>query len=191
MQLFHRILSIVVWLTMAMMFGMIGIADNFVKIYLGKEYLLCIAITMILSITIPLKGNAEILRRGFIIPKKRDSIYILSLLIGAGLNIIANLVLIPIYGAKGAALGTVIAEGSVCFAQVWKIRKEIDISYYIKECIVCLAAGFIMFLGVRQVEIYLYDMAPLFILLIQILTGIIVYAILSGIMITFRLVKRE
>lgn len=77
----------------------------------------------------------------------------------------ANLAFIPIYGAKGVAFGTVIAEGSVFFIQVWIIRKEI--------------------------EAYLYDMSPLFVLFIQMLTGIIIYVALSGIMITFRLVKRN
>lgn len=190
MRLFHKILSIVVWLTMAMMFGMIGIADNFIKVYLGKEYLPCITIIMILSFTIPFKGNAEILRRGYIIPKKRDSIYIASLFIGAGVNIVANLVFIPMYGANGAALGTVIAEGSVCLIQAWKIRKEIDIPYHIKECIICFAAGFSMFLGIRKVGKYLYDMSPLFILFVQILTGITVYVVITSV-VALRRAKKD
>ncbi|QGQ93691.1 polysaccharide biosynthesis protein [Paenibacillus psychroresistens] len=47
-----------------------------------------------------------------------------NLLIAAVLKVILNLVLVPIYGIRGAAIAAVIAFGAACFLNLWDLRKS-------------------------------------------------------------------
>ena len=179
-NVFNRVISCVVWLTSALMFGILGIADNFVTIYLGEEYSSCNVLVMILAITIPFKGCAEIIRRGYIIPTKRDDIYIVSIFCGAGVNIIINLLLMPKFGAVGAAIGTVIAEITVCLIQVMKIRKQVPIIKCIRENMIYIIIGIVMFGCVSKVSLYISELPLIGVMILQILIGIIVYVVGTG-----------
>jgi O-antigen/teichoic acid export membrane protein len=46
-----------------------------------------------------------------------------NLLIAALLKVILNLVLLPIYGIRGAAIAAVIAFGAACFLNLWDLRR--------------------------------------------------------------------
>ncbi len=84
-----------------------------------------------LSVTILFVSWANVIRTQYLIPRHRDKIYIISTLLGAGVNVIANLILIPSYGAVGAAIGTIFAEASVAIYQTFKVRKDLYFSSYL------------------------------------------------------------
>ncbi len=180
-ELFHRSSLIVVWITIAVMFGMAGVANTFVKIYLGIDYLPCIMIIMILAVTIPFKGGAEIVRRGYIIPTKSDRIYVISVFVGAGINVLFNLAFIPLLGAVGAALGTVIAEIMVFLIQVLMIRKDIVAFPICLENIICVCAGIIMFILIKKLETELFQWSHIERFLLQVVLGVVVYLACTGI----------
>lgn len=180
-NLFHRIISIVSWLTIALMFGMIGIADTLVEVYLGKEFLPSISILIILAIAIPFKGSAEIVRRGYIMPSKNDRIYVISIFVGAGVNVLINLALIPFLGATGAAIGTVVAEVTVFLIQVWKIRNDINIYFFLKENNIYMLVGIVMLFVVKGLHLLMPDLSLVIIVLLQIIIGAIVYISGTGV----------
>ena len=64
---------------------------------------------------------------------------------GAIVNCILNLLLIPIFNALGASIATVTAELSVTIIQIWFVRKDIPIFSYLKEAIRYLCVGMFMF----------------------------------------------
>lgn len=191
LNLWNRIFDITLWLTSALMFGMLSIADNLIKFYLGMEYLPCIEIVMILAWTIPFKGGAEIVRRGYIIPKKYDSIYISSLFIGAAVNVVINTWLIPFYGTAGASIGTVVAEMTVFFLQVYKIRKNVTIFRQWKKLVYYLAMGVFMMLCNKWIASYISELPIGIALMLQLTVGVTVYMILTGIYIIFKYRKNK
>ena len=67
------------------------------------------------------------IRSQYIVPFEKDRIYIESVIMGAVLNLFANLFFIPMYQSSGAAIGTFIAESTVCIWTAYRIRKVIDI----------------------------------------------------------------
>lgn len=188
-DLWNRIFSVTIWLTSALMFGMLSIADNFIKFYLGMKYLPCIELVMILALTIPFKGGAEIVRRGYIIPKKYDSIYISSLFIGAAVNVVINTWLIPLYGMVGAAVGTVAAEMTVFFVQIYKIRKNVAIFGHWKELVAYLGMGVFMMLCVKWISLYISELPIGIAVMVQIAVGVVVYMILTCAYVIFKIRK--
>ncbi len=155
------------------MFGLLGISNILVPIFLGDKFDICIKIVMLLSITLIFLSWANIIRMQYLIPKKKDKIYIKSTILGA----IVNFVLICKYGAIGAAIGTILAELSVASYQTFKIRKELDVVGYFLKTVFYIIPGFLMYLLVS----YIGNKLPIsgLTLIIQVVLGGILYIIIS------------
>ena len=113
------------------------------------------------------------IRTQFLIPKKKDKIYIYSTILGAILNVTINLILIPRLGAIGAVIGTIFAEGIVAIYQTIMVRKELDIKLYISKTIFYIIPGIIMCTIIRFMgNIFRHSIITG---LIQIIAGMIIY----------------
>lgn len=169
-------------------FGLAAVADVFAPLYWGDEFSEVGTIIQILSITIPFISFANVLRTQYLLPFERDKDYALSVIIGAVINVIANSLLIPRYGANGASAATVLAEATVCIVQTIQVRKEINIKEYLIDGAPFGIIGLIMFLIVYNMP-KVISKGGLVCLLLQILAGVLVYAI--GSIIVLRLKKDE
>ena len=85
-----------------------------------------------------------------------------------------NLCLIPYFGAIGAAIGTLIAEMSVCIYQVYKIRKNIAVNRYIISSVPFVLSGVVMFLLLFNIDLSVKS--EILKLCIKIIIGILVYS---------------
>lgn len=175
--LFVRSMEIAMFIGSAISFGIASIAPEFIPIFYGNGYEECIAITIMLSSTVPFITWACIVRTLFLIPAEKNSIYIKSVFAGATINCIINLILIPKYAATGAAVGTIIAEITVAIYQTLKVKSEIDIKKCIKKTIPFIVFGFLMFFTVRLLPFEVDDNLPK--LLLKIMIGAVLYLALS------------
>jgi O-antigen/teichoic acid export membrane protein len=167
----------------ALIFGIAGVAKEFSPLFFGDGFEESGYIIQILSISLIFLAFSNILRTHYLLPKNRDNEFIISVIIGAFINIIANIYLIPIFEAKGAAMGTVLAEFTVCLVQILFLRKELPILHYIKLYIPYMTIGSFMFLLV-----YFYgelNSLSVFNLIIQIFIGALFYISFSFIYIYF------
>jgi len=76
-------------------------------------------------------------------------------LLGAGTNVIANLILIPGFGIVGAALGTTIGATVNTASHTWILSKDFDIRVPIGEMAWLVISGLIMAAGVFVAKLYL------------------------------------
>ena len=120
-------------LATAMCFGFVAIANDLVPIYLGRDFMPSIGLIQIMSIIIIFSSFANIIRTQYLIPLKKEKGYVFSIFAGAIINIILNMIFIPLYGAIGAALGTVGAEIAVCLGHILAVNRQIGIYAYFKE----------------------------------------------------------
>lgn len=112
------------FLASGMMFGIAGIAEDFVPLFLGREYSSCILLIRTMAPTVPFIAWANVIRTQYLIPNHEDKSYIISVTLGAAVNLAVNTLLIPHIHALGAVIGTVFAEGSVCISQTIMVRKK-------------------------------------------------------------------
>lgn len=166
-------MSFILIVSIAMGFGIAGVSSIFAPVFFGDEFSSCDVLMMGLAISMPFTAFANVLRTQFLIPNKRDAIFLISVISGALANIVVNLIAIPKLGAKGAVIGTVIAEGTVCIIQAVYSRKELPIKHYFFRNIPYCFCGFIMFFITRQIgNIFGKSITTL---IIQIITGICIY----------------
>ncbi|BCJ96732.1 polysaccharide biosynthesis protein [Anaerocolumna cellulosilytica] len=128
----------------AMVFGMIGVSHNFVTLYFGEGFKECGVLLVYLTLSVFFIAWANIIRTQYLIPQGMDMVYVISTIVGAVLNLTINLMLIPRYQAKGAAIGTIVAEFSVMFVQMIWLRKQLPVIRYITNSLPYLLTGVIM-----------------------------------------------
>lgn len=133
----------------ALMFGIAGISNEFIPLFYGSEFEPVSAIMKTLSITILFISLANIFRAQYLIPKHYDKAYIISVWVGALVNLILNYIMIPYNAAVGASVATVFAEFTVMFIQMIYICKELPVASYIKQGIFYLVDGMVMYFAVR------------------------------------------
>lgn len=121
---------------------------------------------------------ANVIRTQYLIPNKRDKVYIVSVFLGATVNVVINLILIPQMQALGTAVGTLCAEFSVCAYQTYKVRKEIKVYQYLKESMPLLLNRVIMYLVVINVSLI---SSTIIALIIKIILGAAIYLLLVSI----------
>ena len=135
--------------------GLIGTGNMIAPVLFGEEFYGCGDLIVLLSISIPFVAWANVIRTQYLIPNKRDSVYLLSTSTGAVVNLCFNIILIPMYGAIGSVVGSVVAEVSVFTVQLIKIRKEIDLKKLFIPSLPYALFGIIMGACVKYVISYM------------------------------------
>lgn len=162
-------------LAIAFTFGMAGVGDVFSVVFWGNEFEVSGSLIMALAVTIPFLSFANILRTQYLIPNRKDIEYTVSVIIGAVINFIINTLLIKKMGAMGAGIGTICAEASVCLCQAFTVRKVLPLREYIKQFIVYIPFGVIMYAVVYMAGAFMNN--SIVTLIVQIICGVAIYCI--------------
>lgn len=161
-------------ITIAMGMGICAVADRFVIIFYGNDFAGSGVLLSGLAFTLIFIGWSNTFRNQVLIPMEQDKYYVRAIITGAAVNLIINSVLIPLLGAIGAMIGTMIAELTVAICQIIPMRKSVDIKAYIIDALPFLVMGIIMFGAVRLID-WLMPSYTIISLLIQIACGAAVY----------------
>lgn len=159
----------------ALMFGVAGIANEFAPWFFGREFIQVGPLLMVMAPTIFFVSWANVIRTQYLIPLHHDRVYVISVWMGAIINLIINALLIPKYGAMGTVIGTVCAEAMVAVYQTNAVKRQLPIFSYIKSGLYYFFAGVAMFFVVRTVG--RYGHANFKTLSIEVVLGLVVYVI--------------
>lgn len=165
--------SFVFFLSIPMIFGIIVVSKDFVPIFFGEGYENVALVMNVISPILLIIGISNVIGTQYLLPTKRQKEFTISVVCGAIVNFVANMILIKNYGAVGASIATVIAEAIVTSTQIYFVRKDIDISYIFKKIKNYLIAGFIMFIVCYLIKFI--NLTGIVLILIQVLIGTIVY----------------
>ncbi|MBQ7345375.1 MAG: flippase [Oscillospiraceae bacterium] len=178
LQYIRTSMSFAMFLACGMAFGIAGIAPILVPVFLGEGYAYCIDLLQILSPTVLFLAWANVIRTQYLIPQHHDRSYIISVILGALVNLVVNALLIPRMAANGAAIGTVCAEAAVCLCQTLMVRKDLPVGSYLKEALPFLLLGLGMY-SLLWVLTPLFS-SPLVALVALIVIGGGAYTVASG-----------
>ena len=144
-KLMHSVMMFALMAAAAMAFGLAGIGPAFAPWFYGEEFARSGLLIALLCPIIMFKGGAGALRTQYIIPKKRDKVYLISLTAGAVVNLVVNALAIPRLEAVGAVIGTIAAEGTVAVLQFVLLRREIEIRRYLANALAFCLIGAAMY----------------------------------------------
>lgn len=106
--------------------GLIGLSANFVPWYYGNGYEKVVPLLSILSLLILAIGINNVTGMQYLIATKRQNAFTFTVIVGAIVNFILNLILIPKWYSVGAAIASVFAETIVALLQIFIIRNEVS-----------------------------------------------------------------
>lgn len=167
----------VLLISSACAFGLAAVSDLFSIVFWGTDFYKCGKLISLMTPALVFSVFGNVIRTQYLIPRSMDKEYTVSLVIGAIVNIVLNILLIPILGAVGAVIGTVCAEFSLCAYQTYTVRKYLDIKGFIRSGIAFFPIGFIMFISIKRIDYYLQP--SILTLILEILYGAIIFSILS------------
>lgn len=164
-------------ISFGILFGILAIALKFAPFFFGKSFSMVGMIMMIEAPIILFMSMSSVLGTQYLLPLNRMKPFTMSVTLGAILNIIINLILIPWIGVIGATIATVISEFAVTAFQYYSIRKEFTLKELFGGVWKYVLSGFVMFVIVfimnQKNELNWIQ------LFIQIFTGILIYLILN------------
>lgn len=172
-SMINKTTMFVLLLAFPMMFGVIVTANRFIPIFLGAGYAPCVELLCIFSILIVVVGLDNTIGKQCLVATGRQRKFNLGVIAGACVNFVSNLVLIPIWGAKGAAIASVLAECIILFLFVIYSRDILDLLLLLKATIRYGLNGGLMGIACWSVGLLLPNS---FIgLLVQVIVGVLVY----------------
>lgn len=136
----------IVWmLGIPAMFGIIAIASKLVPWFYGEGFEQVIPLMIAISPIILAISLNNVTGVQYLIQVKKQNIYMISVIIGAIVNVSLNLILISRFGTLGAVIASVVAEFSVFGYQLYNIRKEISWKEIIESSPIYWFSGICMF----------------------------------------------
>lgn len=178
MQMIEMSLKFIMFLAIGIAGGLIIVSPNFIPLFLGDEFVNAIPVVSLLAVTVIFISWANVVRTQYLIPHQKDKIYIKSTLLGALVNVISNIIFIPIYGAVGAAIGTIFAEATVAIYQTVKVRNELEIRKYLINTMIYIGPAIIMYIVGNLISLKISS--AIGVICIQIILGGSIYLVLTG-----------
>jgi O-antigen/teichoic acid export membrane protein len=138
-----------------------------------NDAVLTMRILTIIIITVSLSNFTGV---QILYPNKKEKVVAKSIAIGAIINLILNLILIPIYKHNGAAIATVIAELAILYYQYTYIKKTFDFNFD-KKRIVNIFFGIFLCLIIMYIlnQFIFFNMNLYLRLPLRILSFVIIY----------------
>lgn len=172
----NKALDIILLLSIPAVVGIFILSEDLVIIFSGSEYLNAVTTMKLLSPIILIISVANFTGIQILYPLNKEKLVLVSVIIGAIVNISLNFYLIPKYAHMGAGVATLVAESSVLICQLVMCRSVIPIKYIKSNRVIYLMFSIIMGICVYYTNSLFSN---LFISVgLSITMGIIVYGIL-------------
>lgn len=158
----------------AIVFGIIGVAEVFVPVFFGNDFIPTVKILSLLAPNLFLLAWGNVLKTQVLMPRGKDKAYITATLIGAIVNIIVNLILIPHLKGIGAVIGTISAELVSLIYILFMVRSDFDLMT-LSSSVKYIISGIVMMMGVFVAKKY----APITIggLIFLVICGVLIFII--------------
>ncbi len=124
-RIYERILSYLGIVALPITAGGFILAQPIVFLLFGEGYAATAPLLSILIWTLPLMFLTEFL--GYVVViADREKLVARSIMVSSGINVLANIIFTPMYGAMAAAVITVITEAVLAAQYIWLIRDQLQ-----------------------------------------------------------------
>lgn len=174
--IFRKTIRFVLFMAIPMCVGLISVADIFITLYLGNGYETSAVLLKIFSFLLIIVGLNNAFGKQILMPFGKQKKYNIGVIIGAAVNFCLNLILIPRLLSIGAAIASVIAEGTILIAFMLFSREFYNGFEVIKLSKNYVVASVIMAILIKFITAWLNE--GLLALIVQVLAGGAIYLLL-------------
>lgn len=174
--IFRKTIRFVLFMSIPMCIGLISVADIFITLYLGNGYETSAVLLKIFSFLLIIVGLNNAFGKQILMPFGKQKKYNIGVIIGAAVNFCLNLILIPRLLSIGAAIASVIAEGTILIAFMLFSREFYNGFEVIELSKNYVVASVIMAILIKFITAWLNE--GLLALIVQVLAGGAIYLLL-------------
>lgn len=132
MEIIDSTVRFVLCISLPMSVGLAMVAPQLVPLFLGESFQKCILIVQVLSALVVILGLSVLVSGQCLTAMGKQKQANSCVIVGAAINFIINLLLIPKYGALGAAIATICAETIILVMFFIFAREHIKIKRVLK-----------------------------------------------------------
>lgn len=158
-----------------LVFGVMATASTIVPWFFGDGYEKVADILPIFAPIILVIALSSCLSGQCLTPCGRRFKSAMALWVGAGLNLICNLILIPRMMSMGAVVGSIVAEVTITVLFFWLSRDYVKISDTVKDMMKYIIAAVLMYFAVVYIKGFLPN--TIFATVVEVLVGASVYGV--------------
>ena len=170
----EKFISLSMCLCIPIMFGIIGIARDFVPVFFGDGYDEVTPLLYAFSAIVPCLTISGVLQAIYIFPLGKQGKMNIYYVIVLGSNLILNLCLIPFIGAIGAVIASIASEFLLAVILLIKSRTRVKIKLFVSKSIKYVLSSVVMG-GVILAISFFVSLPLLYKVMLEILSGIITY----------------
>lgn len=160
-------------LTIPLSIGLIFTSNSAILMLCGDGFAPAVLTSQIVAFNILMVGISNVIGMQVLYPIGKINIVILCTFIGAMVNVLLNICLIPYYGHNGTALAYLLAETTVMASMLFIGHKYVPIRFFKKEYLHYLLGSVVM--GISLYGILLMDLSNAITLITMIMVGVGVY----------------
>ena len=169
-------INYILFMGIGICFGLSGVAKRFVPVFLGPGYDRVIIMLMLMSPIVVIIGVSNCLGSQYYTPSGNRKLSAKFIIIGALVNLVLNLILIPRYWGYGAIAASLIAEMVITVLYLKFCKGYLTVDTIVREGSRKLAAGVAMFAVIRIIDRFIAS--DIIALLIEVAVGFSVYCIM-------------
>ncbi len=125
-KLVNKAQEFIIFITVPAFFGIIMMSSEIITVFAGTQYTDAFLTTRILAPIVLIIPVSVLFNNQVFIPMRKEIFVLLSTCAGAGVNLVLNAILIPIFAENGASIATVAAELSVMLVCVYHVKRELN-----------------------------------------------------------------
>lgn len=133
------------FLTIPLSFGIMLVNEKMINWFFGSEFEFIVKIVPLLAPVVIVQSLQSGIAAQYLIPKNDMKSYNLTVVIGAVISVICNIVAIPIMGIYGAVLATIAGQTTLCIVRSYTLIKETSFRYNMKLIIQYFVCSLLMF----------------------------------------------
>lgn len=154
-----------------------GVIPEFAPIFFGEAFLKTVSVTRIIAPIVVFIAWSNVLGMQLMVPMKLERKLTISVSLGAIINLPLNLLLIPQFGAIGAALSSVVAEFSVTVTQLFLMRREVSINSFFTDFYKHIFSGIAVLISMRLIAFLPFSSIAL--VFLELVAGVTVYLVMQ------------
>lgn len=172
-RLSEMTLKAILVLVLPMSIGIFAIADKAVYIVAGAEYIEGTSALRILAVSVFAASLASYVTYIHIVPGGYDKLLLLGSSISAGINVVLNVFMIPLWQHNGAAFTTLVSEFTVFFIEWLYVKPKMNYREILKTVaqtlVSCLLMVAVIFLADKLIRNIIVSV------LIEVIVGALAY----------------
>ena len=148
-KMLHKSVSVILFLSIPMFFGISAIASSFVPLFFGEGYGKVVPLLYLCSLMLVIIGISNCMEKLYYTPSGQRALSNRFVIVGACLNCCLNLILIPRFESYGATVASVIAEFVITGLYLYYAKNLVTLKNIIKYSYKFVLSGILMFFAVR------------------------------------------